>query len=135
MHELEQPRLLVLGNYPFSPYKVGDVIKVDEDEQVLLCDVPVYSPEIENLIVYKPLDKIKSDFLNLFRLLEWWEYRKREEMPKFVKHKINPSQVRLVLKYIDGFGATMISEANMTYNNLLPATETEYNEYVEKLNK
>ena len=79
-------RYKVINPYPNSPYKVGDLI--------------VYSPmrssfHITTTSYYQDGELIKADnyvpvvelenYTNLFHKLQWWEDRKPEEMPEYVK--------------------------------------------------
>lgn len=57
--ELLIPRFEVIADYPNSTYKVGEIFH---------AVVPDY-----------------AKYPHLFKPLNWWEYRKEEEMPKKVK--------------------------------------------------
>lgn len=79
--ELLQPRYEVIADYPKSDFKVGDVIQCSDD---LVNDKDVGAF----------LRKFKYNFdkyPHLFKKLNWWEYRKLEDMPK-----------RLICKAIKG---------------------------------
>jgi hypothetical protein len=68
--ELLSPRFEVIEDYPNSIYKVGSIINTGYDR--IFCD--------PNSIKF-------SDFPHLFRKIQWFENRKEEEMPMFLKHK------------------------------------------------
>ncbi len=145
MHPLQQPRLLVTGPYPFSPYEVGEVIDIVDDEQFLEgCGLPNGDYTILKA------KTLLADYPNLFRLCEWWEFRKESEMPEYVKFNGNfgeykIGQVYKALRYGQFYDfETIANKTNNKYAiistsdnpkqfNLMlldPATETEYNNYV-----
>lgn len=81
--QLLQPRYMCTGT-PGKPlwygchWKHGDIIKLDQTVDGLVC---IYED-------YKGRHFVKelyfSDYPHLFRPLQWWEYRKPEEMPEYV---------------------------------------------------
>jgi len=66
--ELMTPRFKVIGDYPNSLFKIDEVLIGDER---IFCD--------EN-------SKRYSDFPNIFKLLEWWEERNLEDLPKYLEN-------------------------------------------------
>lgn len=62
IEQLLLPRWQVIADYPFSQWRIGNVIMQEHDPQVSLESYP-----------------------HLFKKLEWWEHRKPEEMPEYVK--------------------------------------------------
>lgn len=128
MHPLQQPRLLVTAPYPFSPYRVGEVVT----PSVGIIKLVDFNGEPDFVQIRHAL----ATFPNLFRLCEWWEFRKESEMPEYVRivveHQKLPSGcVREVSSWVksklglrgDSFPCYLIPEW------CLPATETEYNNY------
>jgi len=70
--QLLEPRFLVIADFPDSDFKVGEIEDRDWEKYVNGED------ETDGI-----LWKI-SDFPHLFKKLNWWEYRKVEDMPKKV---------------------------------------------------
>ena len=68
--ELLKPRFKVIADYPKSVFKVGETLHGD----LIYCDTngPKY-----------------SDYPHLFRKLNWWEERKKEDMPKKLISRLN----------------------------------------------
>lgn len=64
--DLMTPRYKVIGRYPDSPFEVGEIITKDTCFQI---------GDFDELV----------DYPSNFRPLEWWEDRKPEEMPMYVK--------------------------------------------------
>lgn len=62
--QLLRPRFEVIADYPKSMYKLGEIIDHGSDE------------------IYIGLDTKYTDYPKIFRKLNWWEKRKKEEMPK-----------------------------------------------------
>lgn len=82
--ELLSPRFEVIAEYPNSNYKKGDILirikhatneiyEIDEDS-------PVGGLDIDEIVKYP----------HLFKKLNWWEYRKAEDMPKKLTCKAIP---------------------------------------------
>ena len=77
------------------------------------------------------------DYPHLFRSLEWWQLFPINELPKYIKDcKVGKHVIRVdrwVVRYGDN---AFISEANklidyaMIPNYFIPATEEEYNTYI-----
>ena len=120
MADLMTPRYEVISDYPGSPYSIGDILLqsrpqgywVLENGQCKLGDDP-------------------GRYKSIFRPLQWWEYRKPEEMPKYVKYwdisKFFP--IDIVCKSSE----TPFNAFNYTATNFLPATEAEYIAYQKQL--
>lgn len=131
--ELLIPRFEVLGtgtfHYPGSPFEVGKIIDLSKDTYVTGWE----------------------DFPHLFRTVTWWEYRKTEDMPKFVKFdysKLNCSKLGFVFdkvymwelqgdkgQYPRAFINEGLTEVCSIMNALTPATLEEYTEYQNSLTK
>jgi hypothetical protein len=62
--DLMRPRFKVKELYPFSQFKIGQIITTGENSHL-----------------YRMLEQ----FPNVFARLQWWEERKPEEMPEYVK--------------------------------------------------
>lgn len=121
--ELLKPRYELIAGYPGSPNvgmifsqknKVLPTLFYDEDD----CDT------------------IAQDILNkyphLFHKLNWWEKRRIDEMPLYLKYvNRNNGKVRKVGSYITSDRVEFCSGANAKINNRLePATEQDYINYI-----
>jgi len=69
--ELLKPRYKVIADYPKSLYHVGDILNAGwRSEDLIYCDHD--GPRWR-------------DYPHLFKKLEWWEDRKIEDMPEYLK--------------------------------------------------
>lgn len=76
--ELLIPRYKVTGPYPFSPYKVGEIITPNNGS------INFIAAQTETYYHFLPISRI-AEMENLFEPLLWWKDRKVEDMPQFVK--------------------------------------------------
>lgn len=75
VEELLKPRYKVEGPYPGSRYKVGDMVEsLGENVFDLYKDGVTYYNESE-----------LKKYPQLFRLMDWWEDRKKKDLPEYVK--------------------------------------------------
>jgi len=82
------------------------------------------------------------DYPHLFRLLKWWEYVPKNELPEYVKGKLLTSKPVGVFKVIWKLDGKNLLVREFDHNifswfldcNLQPATEAEYTDYITKLN-
>ena len=137
--ELLMPRYKVIADYPNTPYGLNQVLTKRE----IRFGMGSLSPE---------------NYPAIFRKLNWWEERKVEDMPEYVKVIANGCSFNAgtILKannwgvYPDegnNFGnegdyyCLLITteessthdkgeEVKMNMRNVLPATEQEYNDYI-----
>lgn len=123
IEELLKPRYKVIADYPDSGFEVGSI----EDRD--WCRYENGEDESEGI-----LWRI-SDYPHLFKKLEWWEERKIEELPKFVKRfaekgifKIHHWNETLTLGWSEDHCR------DIRYDECLPATEAEYNEFITSKN-
>lgn len=112
VEDLLKPRYKVIADYPNSEFKVGEILG-----QFAM-----------------PINK--DSFTNIFRKLEWWEDRKPEEMPEYVKQKNGNTKavykVRTHFDFQDDKGWGFVADhdgINRYYHAYLPATESEYLAY------
>lgn len=115
-------RYEVMADYPSSHIPVGDIVHAFTDA----------------------LDAFYSKYPHLFRLLKWWEHVPVDELPKYVKVKsISPTGLYKVDKWVKsnshiGEYYTVLHNGNANIQvwtvSCYPATEAEYNEYLNKLN-
>ena len=114
--QLMQPRYKVINTWPRSGFPVGLVF-----EGTILTDLCKST--------------IKCDqFPHLFKRLEWWEERKPDDMPEYVKN--NNGEVMKVTKW-EAHLTVVIFEPptdngwNQCYTkDILPATLQQYTEYI-----
>ena len=100
VEELLKPRYKVIAEYTsMAKWKIGDII------------IPI----VGNFANPIEVEQMLSKYPHLFRKLEWWEDRKPEEMPSFLKD-IGDGQIYKVSKYEDKRMVTII--ANKGYNDL-----------------
>lgn len=129
--QLLQPRYEVIADYPNSPFTIGEILYLTDE-----CF-------IGNSLGYESYPKI-------FRKLEWWEHRLPHETPthvKFVKDYMDFKEWQVFpfsnwnkgrtdtnlhdcIGFITGKGKYNKSAIPATYNVLLPATESDYQKYL-----
>lgn len=119
VEELMKPRYKVIAPYPSMKAEglnVGDII---------VCK------DFDNDFSEKYWCEMNDAYPHLFRKLEWWEFRSDQNIPKYIKFNDISCfyPVERVCKGVDapfnGFG--------FTYNQFLPATEQEYNDYIKSI--
>lgn len=125
-HPLLQPRYEVIGDYPGNIFKVTDVLTKNPYAQSCYGNL--------NGVICHP-----ENYPNLFRHMAWWEQRGKEDMPKFLSYKLFSNETPRVFKVATHFyginGARpdgFIDEYGdfRYYSRTIPATESEYNEYL-----
>lgn len=110
------PRFEVKELYPFSPYKVGDIITTG---------------------VNSTLYRMFKQFPNVFSEKEWWERMEESEMPRYVKYASDGVAKKVTqwdmetsspwFMYIEGDGRPYCPGGSSLENtHWLPATEAEY---------
>lgn len=137
--ELLKPRYKVIADYPNSRFKIGDIL------------FKYIYPSSESIYTYvtNPEIPLKGTSLSpeyvekmnhLFKPLQWWEDRKAEDMPGYVKDergvfKVKEWHLHLasnVTVYIDSTihaGYVDCTECPL-YSDPEPATEAEYITYI-----
>lgn len=128
-HKLLEPRYKVLADYPGSPFKVGEILKLNDSIH------PTYAhfTNGEKGIMVDEID----NYPHLFRLLKWWEERDVKDMPEYVSG-LNLHSRFMVLK-VEWRHTTYLQIRNVEYsewhafslykNILTPATQQEYEAY------
>jgi hypothetical protein len=152
--ELLQPRYKVIADYPFNPYNIGDLVEMTAT-RVKLTVTSEWS-DFNNSMVsvenYVPFSRL-NEFPALFKKLEWWEDRKVEDMPGYLKrfesysctsygengedkepeiHKVKKHFSMGLTDWRQGHTDFFVSdwhENNYCYSSFEPATEQGYNEY------
>lgn len=127
IEQLMIPRVMCKGNkkgeaiWPFSPYLDGMVLELDDTDYYHL---PGYK-------LVRPIAKCLTDeHPHLFRPMPWYEGRKPEEMPTYLKSKNNERVVK-VYDYNCTIMCFRISYAT-SYTSLslfIPATEADFIAY------
>lgn len=114
--ELLKPRYKVIADWPGMKFDVGEIL------------FESYTKGLTN-------DYIKNGWCDkyphLFKPLQWWEDRKPEEMPKYLKLKPGQEWVSKPIHYILAYDVICPDKESGTFQpqleNFIPATETEYN--------
>lgn len=133
--ELLQPRYEVIADYFYSPYNIGDLVEFTTTGTSFLGTVTKQYDDFREDIVdtenYFHIDCLKK-YNHLFRRLDWWEHRTPEEMPEYVKCKINSCvyKVSVPRKY----GVDVLPYGYWLYDRLTPATLQDYTQYITNLN-
>lgn len=119
--DLLKPRWKVLGRYPDSPFQIG-IIGYGK--------------------TFNTAGNAKfhfEDYPLIFRKLEWWEEREEKDMPQYVKwnyipnvdDKVMEGCVEKVTRYVqNGYGVVIGNDTVIATKYYLPATETEYQQYL-----
>lgn len=131
--ELLRPRYKVIADYPKSIFKVGEILHVGSMGDLLYCDTN--GPRM-------------SQYPHLFKPLQWWEDRKPEDMPEYVKFKHYPNgENDFSIVKVDGvfvmhdftsigyFGIKYKNGGGNIYTSFTPASEQEYLDYLTQQNK
>ena len=108
IQELLKPRYKVIADYPDSVFIVGEILRN-----------PTY----------------ESKYPHLFKKLEWWEDRKPEEMPKYLKHTYDgKTSYYKIIKWDMEFMVAYMTETQVCNLRLwkpefsyYPSTEEEFN--------
>lgn len=89
MKDLTAPRRKVIAPYPNCPFEVGDILIFIPGFTIRMDGTPesiTYSDVYKsgnNIVLAGEVDKCTANFRKMF----WWEDRKEEEMPEFLKYK------------------------------------------------
>ena len=114
------PRLEVIADYPGSVFKVGSIVDLSKDTYVTGWET----------------------YPHLFRKLEWWEYRKPDEMPEYISFNYNifgKSNLGIVFekvfkwevgKHTRAFIDEQLTQVYSVMEGVLPATEQEYTNFI-----
>ena len=68
-NELLKQRYKVYDDYPQTPFQIGDIFHVNDDEEYISQSISIQP----------------SKYPHLFKKLGWWEDRKIEDMPIYLK--------------------------------------------------
>lgn len=136
--ELLKPRFKCIADFPGNEwFEVGEVYEVGFNGVILKDEIRKWDKD--NYIITQP-EKYPAIFLKL----NWWEERKLEDIPKYIKNDdgiyelldVPPEKRGSICKWIvkaqeedAEFGVTDIYVLD---NHMLPATEEEYLNYINK---
>jgi hypothetical protein len=134
MSDLLVPRYKVIADYPGCPYDIGVILIADENGE-LYNETYGYTQS-----AIKIMAKDAERFKHLVKPLQWWEERKPEEMPEYVKCLKYPGPpliegaVYKIQEWLDGDGKSKNDSGNtvwiFTYTNCFePATEADFLSY------
>lgn len=129
--ELTAPRVIVQTLYPFSKYRVGQILE--------LHTMPNRTTKAyyDRSDTYYPMDE---EWVNrctvIFKPLQWWEHRKESEMPEYLKDAEIENLFYKVVGYFQN-GAMFENESGVECHSehFVPATETGYLNYKNRTNE
>jgi len=123
VEELLAPRYKVIADYPGNLWDVGTLLPSEYHA------IKELSP---NMIAF--YDK----YPHLFRKLEWWEERKPEDMPEYLKTIHHDGRIYKAIEHnikaSNGLGFINENGLRKSYCNYLPTTLEDYTHYT-KSNK
>ena len=110
--ELLKPRYKVIADYPFMQWALGQIILLTTGNDG---------------------DYYFEKFPHLFKKLEWWEERKPEDMPEYVKSELGVFKAEWKMSALTMF----VRDRNdpddiwiMPSEKITPATEQEYQRFI-----
>lgn len=131
--ELLKPRYKLIKDYPDCIAPVGSILQ--DDVESCIITTPTGSVSIQSSYLFRNKDK----YPHLFQKLEWWEDRKEDELPGYVKlrkeslEKFLPWTHTKVFKVYKWRGGIFWDEPDNEYSTVdnrefdfEPATEEEY---------
>jgi hypothetical protein len=119
----------VIGDAPLLLNKVGEILSpVNESGRV--CCKFLFNNQ-------KEIDISPLSYPLIFKELQWWENRKVEDMPEYVKCVKSPdnlhrkNEIYYVISYASNTECrSKLGTIILNTNCYLPATEEEYNQYI-----
>lgn len=119
--ELLKPRYKVIADWPDNLFNLGDIL--------IESDIVEDWVQTDNFL--HGLNKSSVDkYPHLFCRLEWWEERKPEDMPKYIKWGDNVGKLGDIFsKNLNGIAIATFPNENgvaMHLSEYEPATEEEY---------
>lgn len=139
---LLKPRYKVIADYPKCPFVVGQLLSQDmESVGEIFVDISEVNETNKDRNWIGP-DQI-GKYPHLFRELQWWEEREEKDMPMYVTVRgevykvkewdmgmVTPVEVFINPKIHKGY-IDSCTECPL-YGDILPATEKQYSEYIQK---
>ena len=132
VEELLMPRYKVIADYPHNPYKVGDLLEEFTNTAFKLTVTYNGNSMDETQANTYPASAIEK-MPHLFRKLNWWEERKVEDMPDYVKWDVGIYPTWKKIMKVDKWNSNgSFDHENVTISviNCFPATEQQYNDYI-----
>jgi hypothetical protein len=116
VEELLKPRYKVIADYPNNSWSVGEIIDRD------------WGWDGDDEIGFK---HHISHYPHLFQRLEWWQDRKPEEMPRYLKDT-RDGEVVSAIQYGDSQVLVMarVFQCRIELRYLIPCDEADYNAYL-----
>ncbi len=112
--DLMNPRFSVTIDYPCGMWKKGDIIPTYESAMGYAVKIDGVSEKI-----------CLKDYPEIFKQMQWWQSREKDELPKYLKTKAGNS-VREVKDYIYFEMVEFVGGAKKKIKHWLPATEQEF---------
>lgn len=154
--QLLQPRYKVIANYPQPPFSdESDEHKFIEGDILVKCNVNgaltfKRTGRLGYMSVGVPCCSHPEKYPKIFRLMDWWEGRRIEDMPGYLKVvgtdfiKFTKGQIIRVEKHKSNSFNQIVPSLFISkdkqgppphpdcfcYKDFLPATEAEYNAYI-----
>ncbi len=125
--ELLIPRVEVIANYPNSPFKVGQIIQYSPVGYAFPVDELT---GIHNTIPTVDIETCPA----IFKPCKWWEKRKIEDMPEYIKGMESGKVIRCewetpaVVHDADGDWTRRFEKKRLDYHT--PATREDYEAYL-----
>jgi hypothetical protein len=135
IEELLYPRYKITERWPdmgLSGYYVGQIVTLRQKDNDKWCKIQ------RDLTIY---EAFFQGYPHLFEPLPWWKDRKVEDMPEYVKDIPSGKIFKMVNWTINTTGVYYddIEQCNncimFFMNNMLPATEADYNAYLQTTNQ
>lgn len=121
--ELLKPRFKVLCAYPGSHFQIGDILTESKTFNYMFQNS-------DKMLVANP-----GMYPSIFEELKWWGEREKNDFPEFLKSNRSSLVVkvlRLSNNYKYGFYIDKKESFLYFYDEFLPSTEAEYNDYISK---
>ena len=150
MKDSMQRRFMVIADYPYSPYRINDIITMPENSGSFHLTTTSYRDEFGECVYqnnYSSLDNILK-YPHLFRELSWWEGLRENEMPEYIsyvsltlkdRYGNDESKTRIYLhitkwtknnKGIWYYNGSIYNEISDLYQ---PSTLEQYTEYINSI--
>ena len=119
--QLLLPRYEVIVDYPYNPWLVGEILRVNENGELIgnITGYPDYA--------YKITEKEVASYPAIFRLLQWSDKREEHEMPGYINYKEVVYKVAssntTSFKGVNNTGSKI---CDLPWSHVTPATLTDY---------
>lgn len=138
VQDLMNPRYKIIADYPGCSFPLGEILIPDKAGE-LYSITAGYSWSVTRI-----MEKDVRKFPHLVKPLQWWEERSESEMPEYIrinqtwvvkakKHYVAHPRYGEKGKWFEAADSSAI-EPFYAYSSVSgPATETEYNDYLQSL--